>query len=328
MSHPLVSVLIPAYNAERYLAEALDSVLAQTWPHIEVIVVDDGSKDATLEVARPYESARVLVVAQPENRGQTATLNCALKEAQGDFIQYFDADDVMDARKIGVQVRRLTGEPEGTIATAAWARFYKDDLGTAVFKRGQDWRDYEEPIEWLLDDWTGKGTMPPGAWLYPRSVVEQAGPWHEELTLNNDMEYFTRAVLAADKIAFCPDALLYYRSGIESLSKRKDDVALRSQFEVIRLSTERVLAVEDSPRTRHASACYWQTFLFMAYPQVPVLVQEAEERVESLGGGSRKASVSRPLRPVRDLIGWKPAVRLQRIYAQSGLEGLVQQVKP
>lgn len=327
MSHPLVSVLIPAYNAERFLGEALDSVLAQTWPNVEVVVVEDGSKDATLAVARRYESKKVQVVAQPENRGQTTTLNRALEEAQGDFIQYFDADDVMDARKIEVQVRRLMNEPEGTIATAAWARFYDDDLGTATFKRGKDWQDYEEPLEWLLDDWAGDGTMPPGAWLYPRSVAEGIGPWHEELTLNNDMEYFTRAALAAEKIVFCPDALLYYRSGIESLSGRKDDRALRSQFEVIRLSTERLLAVEDSNRTRHAAACYWQTFLFMAYPQVSALIGEAERRVVALGGGSRRVEVSRPFRPVRDLLGWKAAVRLQQAYRQSGIEERVQAVK-
>ena len=327
MSLPLVSVLIPAYNAERYLAEALDSVLAQTWPNIEVVVVDDGSKDATLEVARRYESTVVRVIAQPENRGQTAALNRALADARGDYVQYFDADDVMEPGKIESQVRRLADEPEGTIATAAWARFYDDDFGTATFKRGHDWRAYEEPLAWLIHDWTGHGTMPPGAWLYPRSVVEQIGPWHEELTLNNDMEYFTRAVLASRKIAFCPDARWYYRSGNESLSQRKDEPALRSQFEVVRLSTERMLEVEDSLRTRHACACYWQSFLFMAYPQVPGLVREAEERIEALGGGSRKPGVIRPLLPVRDVLGWKPALRLQRAYVSSGLQELVQRMK-
>jgi len=328
MDTPLVSVLIPAYNAEHYLAEALESVLVQTWPNVEVIVVDDGSRDATLEVARGYESQGVKVIAQPENRGQTAALNRALEESHGDYIQYFDADDVLAPQKIEAQVRRLEAEPPGTIATAAWARFYGDDLGTANFEVFNDWHDYEEPLTWLIDDWTGQGTMPPGSWLYPRTVVEMAGPWHEALTLNNDMEYFTRAVLASTKIAFCEDARWYYRSGHESLSGQKSERALRSQFEVIRLSTERVLEVEDSARTRHACAGYWQSFLFLAYPDVPELVEKAERRVRELGGGDRKASVSRPFRPVRDLIGWKPALRLQRAYSDSGLQKLVMRLKP
>lgn len=327
MYTPLVSVLIPAYNAERYLSEALDSVLTQTWPRLEVIVVDDGSEDATLEVACGYESESVKVIAQPENRGQTAALNRALEEAGGDYIQYFDADDILAPGKIETQVRRLETEPPGTIATSQWARFYDDDLTTARFKTWNDWQDYEEPLAWLIDDWTGQGTMPPGAWLYPRTVVDAIGPWHEELTLNNDMEYFTRAVLASRKIAFCEEARWHYRSGHESLSRQKSDRALQSQFEVIRLSTERVLAVENSTRTRRACACYWQAFLFMAYPRVPELVREAEERVDLLGGGSRKVGVSRPFEPVRDVLGWKAALRLQRLYAASGVEPLVQRLK-
>ena len=327
MSLPLVSVLIPAYNAEHVLGEALDSVLAQTWPNIEVVVVEDGAKDATLAVARQYESRGVRVIAQPENRGQTAALNRALEEVQGDFIQFFDADDVMEPGKIEAQMRRLMTEPPGTIATSWWARFFDDDIASTRVIRGADWHDYDVPLEWLIDDWEGRGTMPPGAWLYPRSIVDAIGPWHEGLTLNNDMEYFTRAVLASERIVYCPDARWYYRSGNESLSGRKDDRALRSQFEVIRLSTERLLAVEDSERTRHAAACYWQSFLFMAYPQVPSLVEDAEHRVTSLGGGSRRVDVSRPFRPVRDLLGWKAAVRLQRVYRRSGIEESVQAVK-
>ena len=313
-SDPLVSILVPAYNAESWIGETIDSALAQTWPHVEVVIVDDGSRDATLAVARRYESATVTVIAQGENRGQTATLNRALQEAQGDFVQYLDADDVLEPQKIEVQVRRLLEEPPRTLATAPWARFYNDDLDTARFVEGQDWKDYEEPLEWLVDDWSGRGTMPPGAWLYPRAIVDEIGPWHEGLTLNNDMEYFTRAVLASKKLAFCPDARWYYRSGNTSLSGRKDEQALVSQYEVVRLSTERVLAVEDSPRTRHACACYWQTFLYMAYPLVPRLRREAEARIKELGGGGRRAGVSRPFRLIRDTLGWKPALHLQRTY--------------
>lgn len=326
MPDPLVSVLIPAYNAERYLGEALDSVVAQTWPNVEVIVVDDGSTDATLEVARRYEREGVKVVAQ-KNAGAAAARNRAFNKAQGTFIQYFDADDILEPTKIENQVRRLLGEPAGTLATSAWARFFEDDMASAVVKPGDDYRDYEQPIEWLLDDWTGRGTMPPGAWLYPREIIEKAGPWHEGLSLNDDMEFFTRTVLASTKIAFCPSGLLYYRSVSGSLSKRRSDQALWSQYEVVRLSTERVLAVEDSERTRYASACYWQSFIFMAYPQVPDLVKEAESRIERLGGGGRRASVSRPFVPVRDYIGWKPALRLQRMYSSSGAEAFVQKLK-
>jgi glycosyltransferase involved in cell wall biosynthesis len=328
MDTPLVSVLIPAYNAERYLAEALDSVLAQTWPNVEAIVVDDGSKDATLDVAHRYESEAVRVISQP-NAGAAAARNTAYAHCHGDFVQFFDADDVLAPDKLEHQVRRLQAEPEGTVATSAWARFPTTGRpAEAAFSTHPDYRDYEVPRDWLVQSWSGRGTMPPIAWLVPRSIVDAAGPWNPSLSLDDDGEYFTRVVLQSQRITFCPEAKGYYRSGHKSLSRRKDERAFQSQFDVIRLSTERLLEVEDSPRTRHACACYWQSFLYMAYPDVPHLMREAEERIATLGGGSREMSVSRPFRPVRDLLGWKSAARLQRAYARSGVERLVQQLKP
>ena len=100
MNSSLVSILIPAYNAAPYIAETLDSALAQTWYNIEIIVVDDGSRDDTLAIAKTYESKRVKVISQDKNRGQTAALNRSLAEARGDFIQYLDADDILEPQKI------------------------------------------------------------------------------------------------------------------------------------------------------------------------------------------------------------------------------------
>lgn len=319
MTDPLVSILVPAYRAEATLAETLESALAQTYPNVEVVVVDDGSPDGTLDVARRYESRGVRVVAQEQNRGQTATLNRALAEMSPEaaFVQYLDADDTVAPGKIEAQVRRLLAEPPGTLATCAWARFYDGDPASAVFETFHDHRDYPDPIDWLVDDWTGQGTMPPGAWLYPRAVVDAVGPWNEALSLNNDMEYFTRACLAASGIAFVPEARLHYRSGGGSnLSAARTAAAMASQREVIRLSTERLLAREASARTRRAAACYWQSLAFMAYPDHPALVAEAETRAQALGGGTLDYGVARPFRPVRDLLGWKPAAHLNRAWTR------------
>lgn len=319
MTAPLVSVLIPAYRAEATLAATLRSVLTQTYSNVEVIVVDDGSPDGTLAVARGFDARGVHVVAQAENRGQTATLNRALAEMSPEaaFVQFLDADDTISPGKIETQVRRLLAEPPGTLATCAWARFYDGNPQSAVFKTLHDHKDYSDPIEWLVDDWTGKSTMPLGAWLYPRGVVDAVGPWHEGLSLNNDMEYFTRACLAASGITFVPEAKFYYRSGGgANLSARRTEAAMASQREVIRLSTQRLLAREDSPRTRHAAACYWQSLAFMAYPAYPALVREAEARAAELGGGTLTYGVARPFKPVRDLIGWKPAARLHRAWTR------------
>ncbi len=314
MSTSLVSVLMPAYNAERYVGEAVESVLAQTYPHVKVVVVNDGSTDGTREALRPFEARGVRVVEQA-NAGQTGALNRALAEMHPDtaFVQYLDADDTIASDKIAVQVRRLLAEPARTLATCAWARFYDDAPESAVFTPFNDYHDYDDPVGWLIDDWTGQGTMPPGAWLYPRSVVDAVGPWNEALTLNNDMEYFTRAVLASDKIAFCGDARLFYRSGHENLSGRRDAEALASQKEVIRLSTDRLLACEDSPRTRRAAACYWQYLAHMAYPDDPLLTREAEAQAGRLGGGTLVPRGGRLFNTVNRVAGWKAATQAQRL---------------
>lgn len=314
MNQPLVSILIPAYNSELYLAETLDSALAQTWPSIEIIVVDDGSKDNTLAVAKKYESRNVQVLAQIVNQGQTAALNRCLAAAQGDFIQYFDADDILEPRKIQIQVERLMQAPPDTLAIAPWARFHQNDLTTAKFVPNRDWQDYNDPIAWLVDGWSGHGTMPPGSWLYPRGIVEQIGTWDERLSLNNDMEYFTRAVLASKQLLFCPEAVWYYRSGNPSLSGQRSAQALWSQYEVIRLSTERLLAVENSDRTRYAAACYWQYFIFMTFPQTSELTQYAEKQVQLLGGCDLKPDGGKLFKLIREILGWKVAMRWQKLY--------------
>src|SRR5262245_15362018 len=91
---PLVSVLIPAYNAESWIADTIQSALAQTWPCKEVVVVDDGSTDGTLAVARRFASKNVLVVTQ-ENQGAAAARNRAFSLCQGDYVQWLDADDLL-----------------------------------------------------------------------------------------------------------------------------------------------------------------------------------------------------------------------------------------
>src|SRR6516162_381108 len=103
---PLVSILIPAYNAGEALAETVESALAQTWPNKEIIVVDDGSKDSTLSIARQFASRGVTVITQ-KNQGAAATRNNALAASRGDFIQWLDADDLLVPEKITKQMQAL-----------------------------------------------------------------------------------------------------------------------------------------------------------------------------------------------------------------------------
>src|ERR1700746_3048195 len=105
---PLVSILIPAFNAEKWIADTLRSALGQTWERKEIIVVDDGSSDQTLAIARRFESEfdSLRVIAQ-RNQGAAAARNTALSHSQGDYIQWLDADDLLARDKIATQLRAL-----------------------------------------------------------------------------------------------------------------------------------------------------------------------------------------------------------------------------
>ena len=313
MNSSLVSILIPAYNAAPYIAETLDSALAQTWYNIEIIVVDDGSRDDTLAIAKTYESKRVKVISQ-KNKGASTARNRALKAAQGDFIQYLDADDLLAPDKIERQLKLSEFDRNSDyVASAEWARFFQNP-SEAVFTPQTLWTDMS-PIDWLIAAWEKNLMMHPAAWLVPRNISDSAGMWNENVSLNDDGEYFCRVILASQGVKFCTDAKSYYRSGISgSLSGSKSRKAWESAFLSAELCTNNLLSVENSDRTRYACACYWQCFVFMAYPQAQDLIQNAEKNVRSLGGCDLKPEGGIMFKVMREVLGWKIAMQLQNLY--------------
>ena len=109
-AQPLVTVVVPAYNSSAFLRQAVDSALGQTYPFVEVIVVDDGSTDGTTEVVAGYGSKIVFI--HQRNAGVAAARNTALRVARGELVAYLDADDVWDPDKVRRQVEFLAAHPE------------------------------------------------------------------------------------------------------------------------------------------------------------------------------------------------------------------------
>lgn len=309
---PLVSIIIPAYNAERWLAETLESALGQTWTNTEIIVINDGSRDGTLAAAEKFTARGVHVIDQP-NRGASAARNHGLRLARGDFIQFLDADDLISAEKIGVQVELLREHPTGTVATCTWGRF-QDDPGAARFVDEAVFRDFA-PVDFLVLAGDTGAMMHPSCWLLPRAVADRAGPWDESLSLNDDGEYFARAVLASAGMAYSASGRSYYRSGLPgSLSQQRGERARRSQFRSLELITQHLLAAEDTPRTRQAAANYFQRFIHDFFPAPKDLMAQAFVRITVLGGstlgpppmGTRTAALAA-------IIGWRNVWRLKHL---------------
>ncbi|MGC1902617.1 MAG: glycosyltransferase family A protein, partial [Candidatus Acidiferrum sp.] len=146
--NPLVSILIPAYNAEKWIADTVRSALAQTWPRKEIIIVDDGSKDQTAEVAGRFSSKEVAVVSKV-NEGAAKTRNHALRLSQGDYIQWLDADDLLEQHKIERQLDALQRlEGQRILASSSWGYFNYRPRRTR-FVPTSLWQDLS-PVEWLI----------------------------------------------------------------------------------------------------------------------------------------------------------------------------------
>ena len=309
MSQPLVSVLIPCYNAERYIAETLNSVLCQTWPNIEVIVVDDGSSDASAAIAGSYGSRGVRLITR-QNAGASAARNRAFSEAKGEYIQFLDADDILEPEKIELQMLRLLEKP-GHIASAEWGRFFADVTETR-FEPESNWADLH-PVEWLVRSrHDGLGMLFPAIWLFHRSIAEAAGPWDETLSLGDDGEYFTRVVLASNGVLFCNGARCHYRSGIiGSLSGTKSADGWDSQFRVIELCQRYVRAREDSERVRRGFALSWQHLAHAAFPYHSRLAEQALKRAHSLHSVKIRPGGGPAFHIAALLLGWRAARKLQ-----------------
>ncbi|NJL09511.1 MAG: glycosyltransferase family 2 protein [Calothrix sp. SM1_7_51] len=316
MSKQIVSILIPAYNSEKWIADTLKSVLEQTWQQKEVIIVDDGSKDNTLAVAKSFQSSIVKVISQ-ENQGQSAAENRAIAEAQGDFLEFLDADDLLAPDKIERQVKLLGDSDSEFVASAEWARFYQSPED-ALFIPELLWVDMS-PIDWLLCAWEGNYMMHGAAWLIPRKIAEKAGSWNEKLSLINDFDYFSRVLLASKGVKFCQGAKTYYRSGnTNSLSGSKSRAAWESAFLSLSIGTSNLLAKEDSPRVRHACATVFQRFIYEVYPDVPELLTKAEAKVQEFGGSELKPIGGPMFNLLSDFLGWKQAKKAQRLVYKYG----------
>jgi glycosyltransferase involved in cell wall biosynthesis len=313
-AQPLVSIIVPCYNAAQWLSATLESALAQTWPRVEIIVVDDGSSDDSVAIAKRLV-ARGVRVESIRNSGAAAARNHGVACAQGEFLQFLDADDILAPDKLERQLDRLLPAGNQAVATCAWARF-RIDPTEANFVAEPLWHDFV-PIDWLLCSWRQHLMMATAAWLVPRALAERAGSWNTTIGRNpvDDMEYFSRVLLASDRVLFCDGARVYYRSLITgSLSRQRSDEHWRAIFASFQLTADRLLEHENSPRSRLAVATALQQLVFDAYPRATVHRLAAERRVAELGGTDLRPDTGPLRRPLQRLIGWKATKRLHDLF--------------
>jgi glycosyltransferase involved in cell wall biosynthesis len=316
---PLVSILIPAYNAEPWIAETLRSAVGQTWLNKEIIVVDDGSTDQTLSIVQKFASKTVSVVTQ-ENQGVCAARNRAYEVCQGDYIQWLDADDLLSRDKIAKQMEVAEqSQSKRTLLSSAWG-FFIFRTSKARFVPTSLWCDLS-PIEWLQRRWEDNLHMNPATWLVSRELTNAAGRWDTRLLGGgtDDGEYFCRAILASDGIRFVPDARAFYRmAGSSSLSyigrsnKKMESLLLAMQLQIGHLRS-----VDDSERSRAACVNYIQVWLPNFYPDRLDIVKQLEQLASSLGGHLEAPRLSWKYAWIKKLFGSATAKHAQLSYNQT-----------
>ena len=311
MTKPLVSILVPAHNAQQTIADTLRSALAQTWPNTEIIVVDDGSCDQTAAVVCRVGGDRVRLVRQ-NCQGAAAARNAAYSLCHGEFIQWLDADDLLAPGKIASQVDVLTRvENVRTLASGPWGCFIHRP-NHADFRPTGLWTDLS-PTEWMLRKMRDNLQMQTATWLVSRALTEAAGPWDTRLSFDDDGEYFGRVLLASDAVRFVPDARVYYRmSGRARLShigasRRKIESLALS----MRLHVEHLLSLEDSPRAREACSNYFRSWLpYFCYAD-PNLIDGLHRLAAGIGVTLRPPTLSWRYRWLGRLFGWRLASQVQ-----------------
>ena len=304
---PLVSILIPAYNSEHWIADTLRSAIAQTWEPKEIIVVDDGSIDRTLQIAQQFESRSLLVVSQ-KNQGAAAARNTALAHCRGEYIQWLDADDILGADKIAKQMAVMESLGNKRILLSSEFGKFLHQWQRAQFVPTRLWEDLT-PAEWLCRKMGENLYMQTATWLVSRQLTEISGPWDTRMLSDDDGEYFCRVLLNSEGTRFVRNASVYYRGfrtnslAFVGSSNRKRDALWIS----MKLHIGYLRSLEDGPSVRQACLTYLQRNLINFYPERADIVDEARKLALELGGELCPPNLSWKYSWIKSVLGWRAA---------------------
>jgi len=217
---------MPAYNAERYIGEALESIRGQM-DDLEVLVVDDGSKDATVKAAEAFAGAFDLTVLRQANAGPSAARNLAIRRARGRYCAFLDADDLMLPGRLAAQVELLDAQPDVTLVHTDLMTF--DERGIIHRTR----RAFSEPCggmvleRLLLDNFITTSTV-----MARTAHVIEAGMFNVKRPISHDFELWLQ-MAAHRKIAFIDRPLARYRSSVEGSVSGNKLASARDALDVI-----------------------------------------------------------------------------------------------
>ena len=220
---PPISVIIPVYNSERYLPETLESVLEQTCPPTEILVIDDGSTDGTAAIARQFE-AHVTLISQ-ENQGAGTARNRGVEVAAGEYIAFLDADDVWVDKKLELQLLALRQQPQVNMAFGHVSQFISPDIDDQL---KATMACPGKPIAGYC----------PGTMLIKRETFLQVGFFEIHLEMGEFIDWYAKAIEKGLNGIMLPDIVLKRRLHGTNLTIRERD-AQHAYARVLKASLDR-----------------------------------------------------------------------------------------
>jgi len=312
---PLVSIIIPIYNCERFLRRALEGVLQQTYPNLEIIVVDDESSDNSYSIAKQFETRAVKVFRQ-KNAGAAVARNTGLKNANGAYIQFLDADDYLSPGKIEEQMKALDGQQD-KVAVCNYTSFLNDEellqqrplVDQSAFIFSSD-----NPAGFLVNLWGGNNGksnfIQTNCWLIPRTLIDEAGGWRPYRCPDDDGEFFARVLLASKGIIYVPGVMNYYRreNTEHKLSSNPKNKYVQNTLLTIDLKYKYLKEKYNDEKLDKAFAKQYLDFAVHQYPQKKILSQLAMRKYLKIGQRAILPLLGgRTIEIIKKLFGWRVA---------------------
>ena len=220
MKSPLVSVVVPVYNGERFLGDALGSIRDQHYGEFEIIVVDDGSTDGSAEISTSFDRVQYM---RQKHQGIASAWNSGIEASNGEFVAFLAQDDLWTPNKLSVQVRYMVDHPRLQY-TIARARCFLEP-GCAIPSGFRQELLEEDRVAWVVE------TM-----LARKSLFESIGEFDASLSTAEDVDWFLRARDAGTPMAVIPEVLLYRRIHDDNFSYRVVEENAQNLLRVMRQS--------------------------------------------------------------------------------------------
>ncbi|HWY38940.1 MAG TPA: glycosyltransferase family 2 protein [Bacteroidia bacterium] len=218
MPEALISVVMPAYNAEKYVRQAIDSILNQTYPHLELLIADDKSTDKTREIISSYTDKRIKVFHNETNKGYLKTCNKLFAQATGDYITFQDADDYSEPERLNILLNEFKKDPELKMVGSG---FYRQDVSGNKTKGDESAYTYPEILNLL----PGKLPFAWAVFMFSKEVYQKHGGYNEFFDRIGEEDYYWGGkIILNDKTISLADPLYCYTVNPNSVSKSNINV--------------------------------------------------------------------------------------------------------